>query len=383
MCCSPRSGPRRPVLLLGAAAVLAVRLAGAEPSSGAPPVAPATAAIPDPPGGLPRPAAAALAFVPGLLVGGSGHFALGLRPTAYRLFALQGVGTGLILAGVVPLVASGAAREAAGPLALTAISGVAVASTGWLGDVFGTAVPPAARGAPERRAPPIEAELGYRYMRQAAFPYRSFAVNGFDLRHGGLRLQPSAWFALGDRNSRLRGLAAYRYFGPRAPPAAPARDGSFLDLQLALTRHRLGSEGVEVLTGEVFADGRLDLARYDAELRGAFSQLGFGLGLQRFAVDDPAPGLGSGYAVLPLARCGFGVYLGRAAAPRGELMLYYNHRHDDYAGGMTSPLVGLPGHGGLDGRLYLTEELGVRLELAAGAAWVAGASLLVRSEVEP
>jgi hypothetical protein len=310
--------------------------------------------------------------------------ALGARATAYRLLALQGVGSGLILAGVVPLVASDGAREVAAPFLVTAISGLAVAASSWLGDVYGTAVPPEARGEPERRAPQIEAELGYRYVHQPAFRYRSFAVEALDLRYGAWRLRPSAWCALGDANSRLRALGSYRYLGPRAAPAPAASDGSFLDLELGLTRHRFASERFTVHTGEVFARGRLDLERYDAALAGAFTELGFGLGLEHFQVDGEAARAGATQALpLPLVRFGFGVYLGRSSAPRGELTAYYDQRHDGYEGGLAGPAAGFPGHFGLEARALFGSQLGLGLDLVAGAAYVAGLSLLVRSEVAP
>ncbi|RLB64759.1 MAG: hypothetical protein DRI90_03875, partial [Deltaproteobacteria bacterium] len=165
-----------------------------------------------------RPVAAVLAFFPGLMLGGSGHFALGHRQTAYRIFALQGVGVGLMAAGTVPLVATAASRYAVTPLAITAIAGVAVASTALMAELYGVFVPPDLRGRPALRLPQIEAEFGARYVYEPAFEYRSFLVNSLDLRWGGWRLNPSAWVALDDRNARLRALVSHRYFGPRAEP---------------------------------------------------------------------------------------------------------------------------------------------------------------------
>jgi hypothetical protein len=328
-----------------------------------------------------RPVAAVLAFVPGLILGGSGHFALGHRQTAYRIFALQGVGAALIAAGAVPLVATAASRYVVTPLAITAIAGVAVASTGWLAEIYGVVVPPDARGRPALRLPQIEAELGYRYIHEAAFQYRNFMVNALDLRWGGWRLRPSAWVALDDENGRLRGLVSHRYFGPRASPAPLARQGSFLEMDVALTHHRYGSEGFGILTGEFGLNGRLDLQRYDRHLAGMFSELGLGLGLQRYDFHRLAPPHDTDHAWLLLARFGFGAYIGRSGLPHGEVLLYYDHRHDGYAAGMTGMMVGIPGHAGLETKLYLSEQLGLRAELQLGAAYVGGLSLLVRQGV--
>ncbi|MBW2459417.1 MAG: hypothetical protein JRI68_33300 [Deltaproteobacteria bacterium] len=328
-----------------------------------------------------RPVAGVFAFVPGILLGGSGHFALGQRQTAYRLFALQGVAMALMAGGIVPLVFTVANRYSITPLIMTTIAGAGVGSSGWLADVYGVIVPPEARGLPRLRLPQLQAELGYRYVREPAFDYGSFAVSALDLRWGGWRLRPSAWVALDNPNARLRALASFRYFGPRASPAPEATRGTFLDAEVAVTHHRYGSEGFAILTGEVLSSGRLDLASYDPHLSGMFAELGMGFGLQRYDFDGLPPPRDSDHAWLLLARFGFGVYLGRSAAPRGEVVLYYDHRHDGFAGGMSGAMVGFPGHAGLEGELFVSDQLGVRAEVQLGAGVVGGLSLLVRQEV--
>jgi hypothetical protein len=333
--------------------------------------------------GLPRAAAAALAVVPGIVLGGSGHFALGQRQTAYRLFALEGIGLGLIAAGTLPLIATGASRYLTAPLALAAVTGVAIGTTGWFADVYGAAVAPEWRGRSERRRPQLEVELGYRYVYDPAFSYRSFLVNGLEVGLGGLRLRPSGWFALDDRNERLSLTVAYRYVGPRAWPAPAARDGSFLELATGLTHHRYGTEGFRLWAVDVAAGGRLDLQRYDALLAGMFSELSVGLGLDRIDVDAAPAGLGTDDALVLLARFGFGVYLGGPAPPCGELSLFYDHRHDDLVAGTNGPLVGIPGHAGLSGLAYLSDTIGLAAEVQVGAAVMTGLSLRVRQGAVP
>lgn len=327
--------------------------------------------------------AALFSLVPGLALIGSGHYALGQRTTAYRLFALQGVGNLLLAAGIVPLIATNASRYVTAPLAVTLISGTAVVSSAWLADAYGAAVPPEARGVAEQHLPHIEGELGHRLVYQPAFDYQSFVVQAVDVRWEGLRLRPSAWFALDDHNVRLRALGSYRYFGPRAAPAPAAPDGSFLELAVAVTHHDYASDGFELMTGEIMTSGRLDLRRYDPELTGMFADLGIGLALQRLQVDAAPLGLGTDHALLLLGRFGFGAYFGGPRAPRGEASLYYDHRHDDFAAGLTGRVVGIPGHIGLGGKAYLSEHVGLMGELQVGAAVVGGLSVLVRQEAAP
>ena len=81
-----------------------------------------------------------------------------------------------------------------------------------------------------------------------------------------------------------------------------------------------------------------------------------------------------------LARFGFGLYVGRRADRWGEVRIYYDHRHDDFAGGLKMPGLGSGplGHFGLDGRAFVSDRWGARAEVQAGAAWVAGLSLVYR-----
>ena len=334
--------------------------------------------------GLPRPLAGLLSFVPGLLLNGSGQFALGNRDAAYRLLAMEGIGSALALLGVLPIGLTGASRYVTGPGAALAVLGVSLGSSAWLGDVFATLVPLELRGAPELAKPVLEAELGYRYVLQPSLTYGSVLVNRLTLRWASWHLEPSAWLAVDGSNLRLRALAGYRYFGPRPYPTPEARDGSFLDLDLGVTHHRFPNHGFAITTGELFPHGRLDLSVVSPELRGAFSEIGLGFGLERFDYSlGPVRDVPSDYSWVLLARFGFGIYLGGDSPPRGELILYYDHRHDDFAAGISQAFVGIAGHVGLDGELYFSDQLGLRTDVQLGGAVVAGLSLLVRQGVKP
>jgi hypothetical protein len=168
---------------------------------------------------------------------------------------------------------------------------------------------------------------------------------------------------------------AVRPYGAGAWPAGRARDGSFVDLELALVHHRYTSDRFEVLAPETSMQARLDFARIDPLLRGLFGELALGVALQRFRYHDSETG---DEELALLGRIGMGVFLGGPGAPFGEVVGYYDHRHDDFAGGLVGPALGIPGHFGLDGRLYLSDDFGVRAQIEAGAAVVAGVGVLVR-----
>jgi hypothetical protein len=86
---------------------------------------------------------------------------------------------------------------------------------------------------------------------------------------------------------------------------------------------------------------------------------------------------------LLLAHMGFGVYVGQRAAMApsgGEFELYYDHRHDGFAGGLKLRGLGsgAAGHLGLAGHYYVSEAWGLRALAEVGSAWVLGLSALLR-----
>ena len=66
-------------------------------------------------------------------------------------------------------------------------------------------------------------------------------------------------------------------------------------------------------------------------------------------------------------------------------MIYYDHRHDDFAAGFKLRGIGsgVAGHFGIEGRMYLSEHWGVSAEAMVGSAYVAGVSILFRHAERP
>jgi len=327
-----------------------------------------------------RAAAVAASVVPGFAAHGAGHYVLGDPRTGSRLLIMEGAGLGAAGIGGLSLFLTGASRYVVAPLALLTIAGAGLFTVSWLADIYGTAAGPEGTGIPLLLAPRLETELGYRYVYDPQFSYRNFAVYGFDLRYQALALEPSAFIGLDDGNARYRLLGGYRLFGARPAPAAPARDGSRLDLQAAVTHHRYDSDGFNTFTLEAAVDGRIDLERWAPALRGSFADFGAGAALQAYDYDVPGLELGTDIEQLLLARFGFGIYLGDPATRGGEVVFYYDHRHDDFAAGLklTGLGSGIPGHFGVEARYYPMKDFGFLLEAQAGSAYVTGISLLYR-----
>lgn len=345
--------------------------------------------------------AVAGSLVPGALVHGTGHFIAGDPSTGFRLLAMEGLGLGMTVGGLSLLAVTGASRRFAGPLAALTATGAGLFVISGLADIYGVAMPESARGAPPAGAAFIETQLGARYVYDPTFEYRFFLVPSIDLRWGPVRLMPSAWFATDDRNARLRALGSYRIRGPKpnskkfipnTTESTLTTDGSFLDLEAAVTHHRYGSSevsglgrvsGFAISTIEASVHGRLDAWHIAEPLRGSFMELGAGGAI---AVHDYKTTTETN--TLLLVRFAYGVYFGQPCAgspgcgfsPLGEAKLYYDHRHDDYAAGLKIRGLGsgVPGHFGFLGTLFFTPSWGVSLDAQVGSAYIAGGSLVFR-----
>jgi hypothetical protein len=333
----------------------------------------ALAAEQGPPAPEHRAAATVAAIVPGVVLHGTGHFVAGDRGTGWRLLAMEGAGLGLTAAGFGTLVATGASRHLSAPIFALPVAGVGLVLLSWLADVQGVAMPAGWRGTPALETPLLEARLGTRYVYDPTLKYGTLIGPGADLRWGRLRLSPGAWIATSGGNLRLELEGAWRAVGAR--PSWPAADGSSVDVVAGLVHHRFPHESFELTVLEAGARGRFDLRRLAASLQGSFAEWGLGLGwaLTHYRVgahETDADGL-------LLARFGYGLYLGHAA----EVLLYYDHRHDDYAGGakLTGLGSGAAGHAGLAAAWFFLPRWGVRLEAQAGAAYLGGLSLVHRS----
>jgi len=333
---------------------------------------------PPPPSPARRALATGAAIVPGLVLHGAGHAALGKWQIAWPILGVEMLGLGLGAAGAFTFWYSGAARDLVGPATALTLVGGGLLGFSWLADVYGVLAPPGGTGAPDRILPHVEVALGYRYVHDPRFSYRNLAGAALDLRLRPVRLSASAWGALDAGNQRLRASVAYRFLGPQPfkDKTAPAEDGSFVEVSLGVTHHAYQNEGFGLTLAEGFAFGRLDLARLGPTLEGSFAEMGLGWALGGY---DYAHAPGEAASLL-LMRAAIGIYLGSPGDPHGEVSLFYDHRHDDYAAGLMMPGIvsGVLGHFGLGGTFYMTERLGFGLEAQIGSAVVAGFSLRYR-----
>jgi hypothetical protein len=115
-------------------------------------------------------------------------------------------------------------------------------------------------------------------------------------------------------------------------------------------------------------------------LSGSFVEVGAGYGHGVIGYDLPGLDVPSDDYALLLARFGFGVALRGQSAKGSEALLYYDHRHDDFAAGLkvTGLGSGVAGHFGFQTKWFFNDSIGVLGEVAVGSAWVFGGSLILR-----
>lgn len=320
------------------------------------------------------------AVVPGLVVHGTGHWALGQPRTARRLLLMEGIGLGLFMAGGLTIVFTGASRYVVGPAAATTMAGFGLFSTSYFADIYGTVSVDGGATLSRYRSPARwETELGYRRIEDSQFSYRDFAYQRISRQIGPFRLSPSGLFDLSGETARYRVEGQARLTG-NVDEARPS-DSSYLDLTLGFVHQRHRPEEFSKSSAELSLDARYDLARLGPTLRGAFIELSTGYALGRIDFDVSGIEVPADLEHLLLGRIGFGVMLRGESAPGSEALLYYDHRHDDYAAGLKIPGLGsgVIGHFGLSGRWFFSNSFGLAADVQAGSAYVAGASLLFRS----
>jgi hypothetical protein len=312
---------------------------------------------------------------PGIVLHGSGVWLQGRNQTAQRLVLLEGAAVLTAVASGLVLFETGAARNVVGPTALAAVAGVGTFGVSFLANLYATWAPRDGFGEPLRRLPLLESSAGYLYVYDPQFEYRHFATLQVVARPLAWRLAANVAVAPGQDNQRIELGAGYRVFGVGGRGQAAASDGSYLEPRLGFSEHRFDDEGFSSRVIELAVDGRLDVDRYLPDVHGAFFQGEAGYAKQVFRHDLPGPNPTTWTSLL-LAHVGFGVYLGNRAEQQrgGEVQLYYEHRHDGFAGGLKLNGIGsgVAGHLGILGSYRLSREWGVRLRTEAGSAYTLG-----------
>jgi hypothetical protein len=320
----------------------------------------------------------AAAVFPGVLFHGSGLWLAGADDAAYEVARVQAIGLVTTTLSLIGIYTTGASEDTIGLFAYPGLVGVSAFVMPWFADIYGSSV--GGRTASARQAlAPIEARAGYMYVHDPVFDYDHFTYAEAEVRLEPVRLVPKAWVSLDNDNQQLRFEGIGRLIGPRAGERATRPDGSFLDLEGAVTYHSF-EEGFKSLVVESSLAGRYDLRRLSPVLQGSFYELSLGLGGQFFGYDAPDAELGEDLSALLLMETAFGVYFGPSADRYGEAKVYYDHRHDGFVRGLglASQVDGVMGHVGAEGFYYLGDNWGAFADFKAGSTYTAMGGLTFR-----
>lgn len=305
------------------------------------------------------------AFVPGILIHGSGHYAAGDTRTGNRLLLSSSIGAGLALAGGASLLFTGANRDVSEMGVPLLVSGLGIYGATWLADIYGSATGGTSLS---RAVPPMVAvSMGYAHVADPQFDFQHFAVAQAELQWSRISLRPSLWAAADADNQRGRleaGFSLYRN-----------DKGTRIELVPAATYHSFGDDGFATRTFEASIAGQWNLRGLGPRLEGAFADLSIGFG--HTTIDFAGAGVPNTGNGQVLGRVGFGVRL----PGDGETAFYYDHRRDDFAGGLSPSDrrgSGFAGHLGLRWRQPLGERFAMRLGTELGSAWVAVGALETR-----
>jgi hypothetical protein len=325
------------------------------------------------PSDLRRAAALGAALVPGILVHGTGHWVLCESKAARKLATYELIGVATTVGSGAGLALTGASQYVVAPLALGALTGLGLFSVTFLADVYGVLAPVVGRGAPGP-VPRLSLQTGVRSIYDPHFEYRWLLSHAFRYQRGPYWIAPRLDAALDAHNQRYS-LRAGRGLLPR-PAGATAPSRTALDLQVGVSDHNYNNEGFATTTLELAFTGRLQLEALAPNLKGSFAEgaAGYAREITRY---DGLPTDGNDQL---LARFGFGFYLGRPGGLHGESSFVYDHRRDNFAGGLKLPGIGAGYAGHVEHRteLYLAEGIGAAAELTYGSAFIASAYLLMR-----
>lgn len=288
--------------------------------------------------------AAGVAVVPGVLLHGAGHFALGERRSAYRLLAMEGIGLAGMVGGLGMLIAVGGSEKIAALYVPVLVGGVGLFSISFLADLAGSLHGSGPWPLPID-LPGFRLRIGYAGLFGSEHDFRHLGLLGVEWQGERLWLEGQATLHPEGAYSAYRGLLGWTLWRrPHEPVTRLRLVGEFV-------RQGFHSERMSLTTGRVFGELRWNLGGWVPTMQNAWLLGRLGAGLDVFGYAD-APASDEGLPFL-VADIGMGLMVGR----RVEVELAYRHRKGELPGGLalSDGLTGFAGMLELRGRVRVTE----------------------------
>ncbi|MBP7586257.1 MAG: hypothetical protein KBA61_19595 [Spirochaetes bacterium] len=310
----------------------------------------------------------AASIFPGVLIRGSGHYVAGDKDTAWDLFCIGTASLGVLAGTALYYAHSGASSRLSWPMVpVIAASGSGFALS-WLADLYGSTV-----GMNRSHAGPyrggglsVRPFLGMVIVDDVQFEYSRFLHYGLEVHYGAFSVKPMAWNALDDPNNRYLLETMIELVGVNGLVKKFERPLVSASPLVRYGYHDFEDDGFFKRWIDLCAASRITLGSVWNSMRGAwvYYEIGYNREWVTFPVIKGDPVLTTDQLLFEM---GFGVDLGRLSAPFGEVYVYYNHRRDDFTGGLTG---GFAGYVGVKTEMHVHDGISLKLGYSYGYAAV-------------
>ncbi len=312
----------------------------------------------------------AVSILPGVIVHGAGHYIGGDRETAADLLIMEAAGLLAFAGAGYAIIYTGASTKILVPALPVITAGAGLFILSWFYDIYGS-FSGARRAGRQRQKIFIETDGGLTYVYDPQFEYNTFATLSAVFKYNEWRISPEAWIAIDDDNRRYVIDVSYQLIGDSG--YLFKKKGEYLDLRFTnrYGYHKFGTEKFLKRWIDFCFTGRLEMGGVWESLNGSFTEFEAGYNSEwvSFLIDRDVP---AEYTDQYLFSAGFGVYLGSREKPPGEIMIYYNHRREELAGGMKSGYIG---YIGLNAEFKIISRIRAALDIRYGSALIIGGRL--------
>jgi hypothetical protein len=318
------------------------------------------------------------AVLPGIIYP-AGHLVMGDFSGHKKIIAVKGTGLLFLIGGALPIFLTNASPKVIHLPVYSLLAGFGLFTGATLADIYGSVFAGNPLGKPEYIPDSYQLKLGHIYLKDYHLAADNFLMAAGRINFGRFQIRSTFSKAIPHNTNWLESRFSWRFWGPLEKIKTVS--GSFLDLATGIYYKHFGEEKFTNLGLELLVVLRYDLIRFHQTLRGAFVQYEGGLLYRLTGYEAVVDDVFSDSEFMPLSRLTFGLYLGRGVT-RGELALYYDHRHDNELAGTSLGSMGdgVIGHFGLKAFYYFTENWGCGLDLAAGSVYRSLFSLSYRGK---
>jgi hypothetical protein len=311
-----------------------------------------------------------LSIFPGFIIRGSGHYFMGEKDTALDLLLLEGMSLLGFVGSTYATYETGASRKTIGLFLPLMTTGATLFVYSWFADIFGS-LTGGYDYQLDRKEKYLSFSNGVRYIYDPLFEYRNFFQTKLKVKYHALNLSSQNWIALDDDNQRHILSASIDLLGHYGIFTKELKDTLRLSFTNRYGYHKFGTEKFSKKWVDFSITGKLENGGLWKSLSGSFINFEYGYNAEwvKFLISDDIP---QDYTEQFLFKAGFGFYLVHERNVIGDIVVYYNHRKDDFVGGFPSGFMGFIG---MDCNFKINSFLKSKVEIQYGSAFLLGLEL--------